>query len=129
MKTNTENNRKPFSRILATLLLAGAAFFILSPSAGAQLYVGEDGTSGIVGEYNPTTGRPINANLITALNSPSGLAFSGNNLLVADTGNNRVGEYDATTGAVINANFIMGLTAPWGLVVLNNRLYVANSNA
>src|SRR5438045_1413613 len=120
MKTNAQHNRKPFSCALATLLLAAAVCFNLASSARAQLYVGEDGTSGIVGEYNPTTGRPINASFISALNTPSGLAFSGNNLLVADTGNNRVSEYDATTGALINASFITGLNGPYGLVVLSN---------
>jgi hypothetical protein len=111
MKTNIKSKTEPFTCTLATLLLTAAAFCILCSSARAQLYVGEDGTSGVVGEYNPNTGRTINANLITGLNTPSGLAFSGNNLLVADTANNRVGEYDATTGAVINAILSRGCIA------------------
>src|SRR5271166_4018835 len=78
--------------------------------------------SGTVGEYNATTGAAINANFITGLmNYPWGVALSGNNLFVVNSGDTpgagTVGEYNATTGAVIKANFITGLNSPGGLVV------------
>ncbi len=73
--------------------------------------------SNTIGEYNATTGATINANFITGLNGPIGLALSGNNLFVACQFSNTVGEYNATTGAVVNANFITGLSDPCALVV------------
>jgi hypothetical protein len=66
------------------------------------------------------TGAAINANFITGLPGPFGIAVSGNNLFVGnDNGNTTtVGQYDATTGATINANFITGLNGTlYGLVV------------
>src|ERR1700736_1487584 len=112
MKTNTRSDRELFSRAPARLLLTAAAFCILSSSAVAQLYVSQDGTSGIVGKYDSNTGGAISANFVTGLNTPLDLALFGNDLFVADSANSRVGEYNATTGAAINANFITGLNGP-----------------
>ena len=70
--------------------------------SGNDLFVG-DGTT--VGEYNATTGAPINTSLITGIAGfgVTGLAISGNDLFVtADS--ETVGEYNATTGAPINAS-------------------------
>jgi hypothetical protein len=67
--------------------------------------------TGIVGDYNAATGSAINANFITGLSTPLGLAVSGNTLFVAQFGPNTIAEYDATTGALINANFITGLSS------------------
>src|SRR5216684_1197885 len=117
MKMNMKSNAEPFPRALATLLLTAAAVCILSGSARAQLYISQDGTSGIVGKYNANSGRTINPNFITGLNTPDGLAVSGNHLFVSDFGSNTVREYNAKTGAVINANFITGLNGPEGLLV------------
>jgi hypothetical protein len=91
------------------------------------LYVGQVGTSN-VGEYNATTGAVINANFITGLELPRGLAVSGNNLFVTNWGApySTVGEYDATTGAAMNANFATGLNTPGGLAVSGNDLFVAD---
>lgn len=79
-------------------------------------------SNGSVGEYDVTTGAPINAGFITGLDSPVELAVTGNTLFVA-TGN-RVGKYNATTGKAINAKFITGLELPGGLVVSGNKLFV-----
>ena len=46
--------------------------------------------NGTVGEYNATTGAAINANFITGLDYPYGLALSGNKLLVTNTRSNEV---------------------------------------
>jgi hypothetical protein len=65
-----------------------------------QLYVShrpEGGLIGVLSEYNATTGEVINANLITGLKFPGGLAVSGNKLFVANHVGGTVGEYDATT--------------------------------
>ena len=88
------------------------------------------GGSGVVGEYDATTGATINANFITGLTgAPQALVLDGNNHLYLDDVN-LVGEYDATTGATINANFIGGLNNPRGLAVDNkNHVFVANENS
>ena len=77
-------------------------------------------------EYNATTGAAINANFITGLNTPQGLAVNDNSLFVAEFFGARVGKYDATTGVAINANFITGLGGPGGLALLGNTLFVAD---
>jgi len=55
------------------------------------------------------------------------MLLMGNDLFVANDGNNTVGEYDATTGATINASFITGLNFPIGLALSGNILFVGNS--
>ncbi len=74
-------------------------------------------SNGTVAVYDAVTGGVVNASFITGLNSPLGLAISGNNLFVANFGSGTVGEYDATTGATINANFVTGLNGPVDLAV------------
>jgi hypothetical protein len=62
---------------------------VLCASLHAQIiYVGQVGSEKI-GEYDATTGGVINANFISGLNDPWGLALSGNSLFVAS--------YDART--------------------------------
>jgi WD40 repeat protein len=83
--------------------------------SGNNLFVSTN--SGTVGLYNASTGAAINSSFITGLNSPLGLAISGNNLFVANFGNGTVGEYNATTGAAINPSFITGLSSPVSIAV------------
>ncbi len=106
------------------LALKGGTLFVVFQLQGP----GSD-QSGIVGTYDVKTGAPINANFITGLNQPSGLAVFGDTLFVTNFGTNSsngtVGKYDAKTGAVIDANFITGLSNPAGPAVLGNTLLVA----
>ena len=108
-------------RAVYAFIFAISALWALARNAHAQLYVTNRPAgslnSGLVGEYNATTGAMINASFITGLNSPLALGLLGNSLFVSDIGNGTVGEYDAKTGAAINANFITGLSAPFGLAV------------
>jgi hypothetical protein len=59
-------------------------------SAHGQLYVNQDANpssqvvESSVGEYNATTGAAINANFITGLSEPGGVAVAGNDLFVAN---------------------------------------------
>ena len=85
--------------------------------------------AGAMGEYDVTTGAPINANFITGLNWPTTLALSGNTLFVASLGSTTVGEYNAITDAVINASFITGLPGPTELALSGNHLFVKISSA
>ena len=71
------SNWRSLPRALCTLFLCMGALWAMPGSARAQLYVGQYG-SGIIGEYNATTGAPINANLITGLDGPIGFLLSGN---------------------------------------------------
>src|SRR5690348_731553 len=115
VKTIITSNWRLLRRAVCTLLLGITALWAMPRSARAQvLYVSQGGDS-IVGEYDATSGAAINANLITGLNRPVGLALSGNNLLVVNFGGTTVGEYNATTGAAINANFITVLAGSYGL--------------
>ena len=96
--------------------------------SGSILFVA-NGTPGTVGKYNAITGAAINANFITGLNIPNGLAVSGNKLYVANIGSNTVGVYDATTGAVIKADLIPGLGAPCCLTLSGNDLFVTSHSS
>ncbi len=96
----------------------------MAATARAQLYVSQLGIL-TVSEYNATTGATINANLITRLRTPSGLAIQGKTLFVANESGS-VGKYVAT-GAAINPSFITGMRFfPQGLAVQGNILFVAN---
>src|SRR5271166_6737806 len=110
-------------RALSMLLVGMAALWAIPRSARGQIYVSNGFDR--VGKYDATTGAAINANFITGLSQPTGLALSGNNLFVADYSNNSVGKYDATTGATINADFITGLQSPLALASSGNILFVA----
>ena len=97
---------------------------------GTALFVTNNGNN-TVGKYNATTGAAINANFITGLSGPNGLALSasGTALFVANNSNGTVGEYNATTGAAINANFITGLPGLIGLALSadGTALFAANT--
>jgi hypothetical protein len=73
MKTALPSPSRPRRRALCTILISIAALWTLPRNACAQLYVSNQNTDS-VGEYNATTGAPINADFITGLNSPAGLA-------------------------------------------------------
>ena len=79
---------------VAPLLLA-AVLWSLPSSGHAQLYISQDTT---VGKYDVATGATINANFITGLNAPRGLALSGGNLYEANQTGTTIGKYDANTG-------------------------------
>jgi hypothetical protein len=101
----------------------------LANATPSRLYISEYGAN-VVGEYNAATGAAINANLITGLDGPTGIALSGNDLFVVSIGGTdggTVGKYNATTGAAINANLIAGLDGPVGLALSGSTLYVASS--
>ena len=116
MKTITTSNLRPLRCALCIGLIGIAALWAMPENARAQLYVSQIGVQS-VGEYDATTGTPINANLIKPVFSPYGMAVSGNDLFVT-VGGDTVGEYNATTGAAINASFITGLNGPAALVVV-----------
>jgi hypothetical protein len=84
--------------------------------SGGDLFV-SNANLGTIGEYDLATGLPINASLVTGLNTPGEIAVSGGNLFVANSGDGTIGEYDANSGAVVNAALISGLDGPFGLVV------------
>ena len=104
-------------------------------NALAQLYVihnGAGSTNAGVGEYDATSGDPIDANLISGINGVlTGLALSGNDLYLVNPNTYTVGEYNATTGAPINANLISLLTSAEnfvGLALSGNILFVAGNH-
>jgi hypothetical protein len=86
---------------------------------------------GVIGKYDARTGAPIDANFITELNQPSGLAVLADSLFVANLGSNSsngtIGKYDAKTGTPIDANFITGLSDPGGIALFGKTLLVAES--
>jgi len=105
-------------------------WILLPGSASAQLYVAQYGF-GSVSEYDPTSGAAINANLISGLGLPAGLALSGNTLFVANSGANMVAKYTVNATMVTKANptFIStGLSTPISVAVSGSHLFVVNAN-
>lgn len=117
-KKRGQSRRRAFK-----LFIAAAVFWTASKSAYAQMYI-SDFSDGRVSEYNPTTGLAIDANFMTGLQGPSGLALAGNRLFVASAGSGNVGEYDATTGAAINPDFITNVPYANRLLVSGNDLFL-----
>ncbi len=83
-------------------------------------------TGGTVGAYN-TSGGPVNANLVTGLIYPQGVATSGGHVFVVDNRAGTVGEYDGITGAPVNASLISGLVDPSGIAIDDTTLYVTTN--
>jgi len=117
MKSSINSNLRPLLRAFQAFLVAIAGLWPMPGNAHAQLYVIRDSKTGIVSEYDAKTGEVINANFITGLSGPEGLALSGNSLFVTNLNGGAVGNYDANTGTAINASFITGLNNPVGLAV------------
>src|SRR6266481_6163992 len=125
MKTNPSLRIFKFSTLV--LFAAVVAALCLTPVTGdAQIFV-TNAFSNTIGEYNATTGAPINSSFISGLDFPTGIALFGGNLFVTNNGNNTIGEYNATTGAPINSSFISsGLDQPRGVVLSGGNLFVTN---
>jgi DNA-binding beta-propeller fold protein YncE len=68
-----------------------------------------------IGEYM-TSGSTVNASLITGFDSPQGIAISGNDLFVSNTGDGTVGEY-TISGGTVNTDLISGLSGPYGIAI------------
>ena len=100
MKTIIASNSRPLFRALCTVLIGSAALWAMPRSARAQIYVSQPGDGSLgstsVGEYNGSTGAPINANFITGLTGGLVLALSGNDLFVSNGITASVGEYNLT---------------------------------
>jgi hypothetical protein len=92
------------------MVVSGNNLFALSIDGNA--------TTGRVMEFNAATGAAINANFITGLYNPLGIAVYNNSLFVANYGTGTIGEYDATNGAAINANFLTGILNAGELAVV-----------
>ena len=65
-------------------------------------------------------------NLVTGLNAPEGIAVSGEDLWIANTGSGTIGDYNAITGAVVNSSLVSGLNSPYAIAVSGGDLWVAN---
>ena len=84
--------------------------------SGPNLYVTEEGVgSGVVGEFNSTTGQAVNADLVTGLSSPSAVCVVGQDIFVTDSQTGNVGEFDANSGTTVNTALITGLAEPQGI--------------
>jgi hypothetical protein len=94
--------------------------------SGTNLFV-LDASTGIVSQYNATTGATINGSLITGLNQSGGLAISGGDLYVGTDGN--VAEYDLETGFRVTSFALSTGVAESveNLAVSGGDLYAVNS--
>ena len=111
-------------RRILTLLAVGALCAHPETTCAQRIFV-TNFLSGTVGEYDAATGAPINTALVSGLDSPWGLALSGNKLFVVNE-SGTVGEY-TTSGAVINASLISGLAVPpFGIAVSGGKLFVTD---
>src|SRR5437763_1659311 len=102
--------------IIVSSLIACTALWAMPGTARGQIY--ETNNSGTVGEYNATTGAPINSSLVSGLSNPAGIALYGGNLFVVNNGGGTIGEYNAITGATVSASLVSGLNGPFGIDVV-----------
>jgi len=112
----------------AGLAISGNNLYVANQ---ANLPTGDDpkGTiKGTVGLYNANSGKAINAQFITGLSKPTGLAVAGNTLYVSSfIPNGTVSAYTANTGAPAPGfTTIPGLSQQTGLAVAGGILYVAS---
>jgi hypothetical protein len=118
-----------FNRAALAALFAAAGIM----SAHAQIFEANEGV-GTIGEYDATTGALIGTP-ITGLNTPTGLALAGSNLVVANyngpTGGNSgsVAEYTTSGQAVSGFSPITGLPQPISVSVSGSDLFVATNGA
>ena len=104
MNAPSESNVRTRSYGLALILIAVTAVWAIPRNACAQLYIAQQGAgerSGVVREYDASTGAVINAKFITGLQQPVALALSDDDLFVANMGGS-VGKYNAATGVAIS---------------------------
>ena len=85
--------------------------------SGNRLFASNYG-SDAVGVFDLATGSVIDANFITGVPTPKGLAVDGSTLYVAscDTGS-YIGTYDVNTGAAINSQYMQIYGSPSGLFI------------
>lgn len=98
--------------------------------AQAQIFTASNG-GGNVGEFNASTGAPINEYLITGLANPNGLVVSGNALYVTTETSQDAGtvvryNWNGTT-ASNPTTIISGLNTPGALVMYGSTLFVVDS--
>ena len=126
--TKIGRNCRRFAPGPAFALLTVWVNLAFSSIAGGQIYVATQDVSGIstIGEYNVSTGAPINPSLITGLQHAAGIAPYNGNLYVSNFDAGTIGEYNATTGAPVNPSLITGLDGPTGVTVSGGRLLVAS---
>lgn len=123
--------KRPTLNSFTAALCAGATFLLAGSAPAQNLYISDDNNfTGTLGEYG-LNGAAVNPALITGLGAPDGMAFSGDNLFVAN-GNSpgSVGEYTAS-GATVNASlltpFNSGLPqSPNAVAISGNDLFVVS---
>lgn len=103
----------------------------LPMNARGDIYVANFGAN-TIGEYT-NTGAKVNASLVSGLNSPNGLALSGPDLFVANSGSGTaadrtIGKYTAS-GTTENATLISGLSFPIEMAISGTNLFVVNTNS
>jgi len=114
---------------LSGLVVAALALGATSAKAQDNLYVSDlYGDSGI-SEYT-TSGDPVAKPFIPGsdVNSPFGMAISGNTMYVSNYNSDTISTYNATTGAALDTSFItgVGLNQPAAILLAGSDLYVAN---
>jgi autotransporter-associated beta strand protein len=76
-------------------------------------------STGAIGEYT-ASGATINAALVSGLDEPVGIAVSGSDVFVVNSGGSAnqgsIGEY-TTSGGTVNADLISGLDSPDGIAI------------
>jgi hypothetical protein len=88
---------------------------------------GNGTTTGTIGEYNATTGDPLNVPLIGGLADPTSLAISGTTIFVSNYNSGKIGEY-TTSGETVNSSLISNLVHPTMVVVAGTDLFIAEQS-
>ncbi len=119
------------SRVGANTLVLASSIALSAGWAGAQVIYVSDSMANTVSAYN-LSGGPASTNpILYNLSNPDGLAVSGDDLYVANSGVNTIAEYNLTTmNEVGSGPLISGagsdLSKPADIQFYNGDLYVVN---
>jgi hypothetical protein len=118
--------------IIGSLLAILATFF--TSAHCAEIFVA-NGEANTVGAYDATTGAPINASLVTGLNSPHAITVSDGSLFISNWGSGgSVGEY-TTSGSPLAVPLLTSaprhaggqlVDEPGDMVISGNTMFVSN---
>jgi hypothetical protein len=123
MKTTTHEYIHALRGLLLILVISA-----ITPYARSQIFVTSTNgfvNNGTVGEYN-LNDSVLNADLVTGLYAPGGIATNGSDIFVADRYQGTIGEY-SMSGATISPALVSGLGDTSSLALSGSDLFVAEN--
>ena len=115
-------------KIVRSFIMPALAIWSATAAGADHIFVQTGVYNGGVGEYT-LAGGTVNAAVVSGLDTPRGIAVSGQNLFVVDHNDGLIGEYTLSGGTVDDAligvnDQVGGVYAPQALAVSGSNLFV-----